>query len=397
MKMYWKDTENILADLSQFSSLYVQYHSCVWSYIYEGDSGQENDNGGEENDYWYIGSVPTMGANVAFSLYGSLTGEKFKGCNAKTFINSFYTNTGFSDFTQAMQYAGMSVSSSEYSQCQKGMGIGCDYDNGFALHTYNSSECNPKYFSGVSNTMYSFNEALNEVQCTQIYDGSYSGGDDDDQYKQSVYGTPLQLLKYSSACNYMNYWSPDGKCPDPYGKIATYVKNYNQGIMVSHPDPYKDYNAKMKFARAYTLIGAICFILAGFAVGAFVNFPDKTRKKISNFQGRMRTLASAQKKKRMKRRRAKKETRAKIEPRGVKGAKKDPRGVKSTEATASVLRKEEDELQDVIIKKKGIKGLFSKKGKSTIDVDKFENETPPAFDAAVRMARTASHSSTEDV
>ena len=46
LPMYWKDSENVLQDLSQFSSLYVEFHSCVWSwmkfrsaYVDDGNSG----------------------------------------------------------------------------------------------------------------------------------------------------------------------------------------------------------------------------------------------------------------------------------------------------------------------------------------------------------------------
>ena len=73
LKMYWADAHNVLEDLDQFSSLYIQYHNCAWSQnknqYYEEESGS-----GDESDYWYIDATPTYAANVAYSLYGSFLG-----------------------------------------------------------------------------------------------------------------------------------------------------------------------------------------------------------------------------------------------------------------------------------------------------------------------------------
>lgn len=103
-KMYWKDTDNIFQDLSQFSTLYVEFHHCSWTWMQQ----EEADNNVDENDYWYMGKIPPMGANVAFSLYGSLKGQTFSGCNKDSFISSFYTNSGFDAFSSAMYKAGVS-------------------------------------------------------------------------------------------------------------------------------------------------------------------------------------------------------------------------------------------------------------------------------------------------
>jgi hypothetical protein len=245
-EMYWKDAENVLQDLSKFSALYVQYHHCAWTWMHTADSGNDVD----ENDYWYMGKVPPMGANVAFSLYGRLKGKSFSGCDGTTFINSFYTDTGFTQFVEAMYYASVpyfySSSSSKYTaQCQGGYGVGCDYTNGFAVHKYASNTCDPRNATAVTDTMYDLNNAMKQVQCIKIYDSSsyqYSsngnGDGDDDLYS----GTALELLKYSSSCFYQNMWSPDGECPDPYGKIQYYQSNFAKGIQKSKlSTPYELY------------------------------------------------------------------------------------------------------------------------------------------------------------
>jgi hypothetical protein len=264
-KMYWKDADNVLQDLDQFSSLYVEFHHCAWTWT---RSDEDADNDVDENDYWYMGSVPPFGANVAFSLYGALKGESFAGCSSNTFINSFYTSSGFTDFVYAMQYAGVSQFSatdfSAYSsECGGGYGVGCDYTNGFAVHTYSSDECNPADYTGYSDSMSSFNQAMEAVQCVPIYN---SGTSNSNSYSNSssYEGTPLALLSYSSACYYQDYWSPDGECPDPYGRIKFYQENYNKGVQVSkNTDPFEMYTKQMEESEELRHMGTMMMIAAG--------------------------------------------------------------------------------------------------------------------------------------
>jgi len=259
-KMYWKDAENIFQDLGKFEELYVEYHNCAWTWSMTTDA----DNDVDENDYWYMGKVPPMGANVAYSLYGSLYGENFSGCGEDTFINSFYTNTGYANFAQAMSYAGKSGFSSYTSSsntCSGGYGVGCDYDNGFAVHTYNTNSCDPQEYSGTKDQLSSLNSALKTAQCVKIYDrSSYSG---------SPYGTALELLAYSHSCFYQDYFSPDGVCPDPYGKLAYYQKQFYKGIQSSKKqDPYQvnkmkqEYTVKIEEGKAFTIAGAVLGAIA---------------------------------------------------------------------------------------------------------------------------------------
>ena len=52
-KMYWKDADNVLQDLSQFKSLYVQFHNCAWTWMY--NENEEADNDVEENGtFWWV-------------------------------------------------------------------------------------------------------------------------------------------------------------------------------------------------------------------------------------------------------------------------------------------------------------------------------------------------------
>jgi hypothetical protein len=280
-KMYWNDGSNVLEDLGSFSALYVEFHHCAWTQMkYDGDGDDESV---DESDYWYLGSVPPFGANVAFSLYGALAGESFSGCGEDTFINSFYTDYGFETFSNAMYYAGQNGFSysgndddgSGYSSsCGGGYGVGCDFENGFAVHSYSTNDCNPAYFSGVSDKMQSLNGYMENAQCIQIYDSSNYGG----YYS----GTSLELLAYSSACFYQNYWSPDGECPDPYGKLAEYQKNFSEGVQKSNEqETFTSYKEEHQKAETMWTFGSIAFAAAAVLVFSKVG-PKRIRKMRGN-------------------------------------------------------------------------------------------------------------------
>lgn len=54
-KMYWKDADNVLQDLSSFSSLYVQFHDCAWTWMY--NENEEADNDVDENGEFIVVGV----------------------------------------------------------------------------------------------------------------------------------------------------------------------------------------------------------------------------------------------------------------------------------------------------------------------------------------------------
>mmetsp|Transcript_21334 Transcript_21334/g.39821 ORF Transcript_21334/g.39821 Transcript_21334/m.39821 type:complete len:501 (+) Transcript_21334:1-1503(+) len=290
LKMYWADAHNVLDDLSKFSALYVQYHNCAWSQNRDLYNGEEEEGGsGDENDYWYMGATPSFAANVAYSLYGSLQGETFTGCNGDTFINSFTTNTGFEAFASALYYAG--ATSSDYSQsysseCQGGAGVVCDYNVGFAYGTFSTDTCDPAYATGISDNMGYMNSDFQKAQCVKIYDSSksynngynnggynnYGGGygNVNNGYGYNSYnnyyqysGTSLALLYYSNACFIQNFWAPNGGCPDPYGKLQMYQQNFNKGVRKSlKVDPYVTYRANMEKGKKLVKLGAVLFMAA---------------------------------------------------------------------------------------------------------------------------------------
>lgn len=294
-KMYWKDAENVLQDISKFETLYVEFQHCAWTWMnYQDD--EEEEGSVDENDYWYMGKVAPFGANVAYSLYGSLKGESFSGCNSNTFINSFYTRTGFQEFVYAMTYAGVSKFtqrdfSGYSSECSGYSGVACDYQNGFAVHTFSTENCDPANSKGATDSMQYLNAAMQSAQCIQIYDRS--SGYNYNGYNYTVYGTPLELLSYSEACFYQNYWAPDGQCPDPYNKIEFYQQNFNKGVTQSKKkDPFEQYTKQMQESKQLNRMGSLMLGAAGFilALGLLVPYFCGSQKQKSTSKSSSRKV-----------------------------------------------------------------------------------------------------------
>eukprot|EP00536_Pseudo-nitzschia_multiseries_P012321 jgi/Psemu1/290205/fgenesh1_pg.466_\ len=283
LKMYWADAHNVLQDLDQFSSLYIQYHNCAWTQNRNVNSGEEESGSGDETDYWYMGATPSYAANVAFSLYGSLQGESFSGCDENTFINSFTTNQGFEPFADSIYYAGATgsdYSQSYSSQCQGGAGVACDARVGFVKVSYSKNTCDPAYASDLKeeeskketqqdskneNSESSKTDTTDKEQrkLENNYGYGYGYGYNNNNGYYTYAGTALSILYYSNACFIQNYWDPDGGCPDPYGKLQYYQQNFNKGVRKSMKvDTYVTYRANMQTGKNYVKIGAVLFMTA---------------------------------------------------------------------------------------------------------------------------------------
>ena len=244
-QMYWHDASNVLTDLSQFSELYVQFHACAWSPILSNQ--REGGGGQDENDYWYMNAMPSFGANVAYSLYGSLAGDEFVGCSKKSYINSFYTTSGFTNFATALATAGIDNTGTTYSySCDSGVGISCsDNGNNFVMTTYNNGVCRPENAkkSSIPSDLASFNTVLksNDAKCVRIY--SAADGD-------SAPG----LLQYSRSCATSDVV---GVCADPYGKKSAYERE-----LAKATSPSALFRTQTMQASIMYVVGAVLFAAA---------------------------------------------------------------------------------------------------------------------------------------
>ncbi|CAB9525858.1 expressed unknown protein [Seminavis robusta] len=288
--MYWHEGWNVLEDLSQFDKLYVTYHHCAW----EAPTGDDdNGDGGGDGDDWYLNSVPSFRANVAYSLYGILKGQKDSGCNKKTYINSFHTTQGLESFTNSMAAAGLTnlfelvdgdededdglgggtVTSTCYqdedednegddnvNNGQKlyqstSYGLGCLSDGSssskdFAIHTYDGGYCDANSITGTVDELEDLNERLDLAKCVPIFEGGYYDAEEQDDEDVD----PLDVLATSRACRIH-----DGtkSCPDPYGQLKQRERQLNQATGALYAGPF--WTARKVMITAWTMIAVGIF------------------------------------------------------------------------------------------------------------------------------------------
>ena len=240
--------------------------------------------------YWYLGLTQTYRANAAYSLYGVLAGQKDKGCEANTFINSFFTNYGAQHFVEAVQMNGglggyannngnggafdgfssscaaqvndeaiddMLYNVPEYGESafpnSYSYTLGCSEYDTFEQQTFTGATCDGQQYLETTSTEDQANTYLENMGCALLYDSSTKYTDDgqwggyvaeyDDQFWDTFankgwgqYGEdgdevpelvhPLDLLKYSHTCSIVLFGS---KCPDPFGKVAEYLDALKRG------------------------------------------------------------------------------------------------------------------------------------------------------------------------
>jgi hypothetical protein len=200
-----------------------------------------------------MGYTHCFRANAAYSLYGVLKGNKDNGCTRGTYINSFFTNYGVDAFEPIMEAAGVFSEDDEDSytaECQDGdddndgndgggygggtsyankgdnmgstsYGMSCN-GNQFVTKKFRGRSCDGKDEIEVTDLLESFNEAIEQVQCVQVYSGSNgNNGDDNNNNNGDDESIASELLSSSKACSLREFPS---QCPDPYGKLLRYTR-----------------------------------------------------------------------------------------------------------------------------------------------------------------------------
>jgi hypothetical protein len=168
--------------------------------------------------------MPSSGPQIAFSLYGSLKGDNFKGCGKSTYINSFYTTTGFTAFSDALTSAGISnTGDNYYTYCASGSGLGCQHGGtGFVLVTYDSGTCGYGTAVGtIPSALATFNKVLNSATCVPIYTNDGDNSNDNG----------LTLLYNAEACTVGDF---AGACPDPFYKKTQYEWTMARALLGSN-------------------------------------------------------------------------------------------------------------------------------------------------------------------
>ena len=273
--LFHESAQSVLNNLGNFQALYIEYHNCAYATYgqpYAEKRGGHDEDGFESgaqvlgcgsadggDEYWYMGSTACFRAQAAFSLYGvpkdnsgSSIGSK---CHKGTYINSFFTTMGPEalaaplgvDTTYSNSYCTVYPPSdggviydddankeghhdTKYNfAAYTSSGMGCKR-NRFVTDTYGGAFCDGNDYTKTTDTLDSFNKALDKLDCVQIYDSSsgyyYANNDDEDNHddnEEAVDYTALdntvEILKYSITCDVDQY---PGSCPDPHGLKSKY-------------------------------------------------------------------------------------------------------------------------------------------------------------------------------
>ena len=277
--LYHDSARSVLENLGNFETLYVKYENCAWAQYgqeySEHRGGGDDENGfgyGEQalgcgagrggDEYWYMGSTECFRAQAAFSLYGIPKGQSGRKsgsqCHKATYINSFFTTLGVEALASPLgidttygnsyctvyppSYGGDDDGDDDGGQDDDNYDPGHDekYDfagytsagtgcqrNRFVQNTYGGAFCDGNDYNKTTDTLDSFNEALDNLDCVQIYDSSsgYYYGDDDNGDENDGDVTALdnsvEILKFSAVCDVDEY---PGSCPDPHGLLRKYSK-----------------------------------------------------------------------------------------------------------------------------------------------------------------------------
>ena len=252
-----------------------------------------------------MGRTPCFRAQAAFSLYGipkdhmdiSLSGSK---CHKATFINSFFTTLGVEALAVPLgvdtTYGNSYCTAYPPANGEEGYydddagdgpghvekydfagytssGTGCKH-NRFVTNTFGGANCDGNDNVKTTDTLSSFNKALDKLDCVQIYDsssgynyednGDGDGEDNHDDNQEAVDFTALDntvdILKYSIVCDVGAY---PGVCPDPHGLKQKYAAKLKSAL--AKADQWHK-GAGEKAMNAFTVILFFLSLLLGVTI-----------------------------------------------------------------------------------------------------------------------------------
>jgi hypothetical protein len=139
-------------------------------------------------------------------------------------------------------------------------GMSCD-GNEFVTKKFRGRYCDGKDEIEVTNLLESFNEAIEQVECVQVYSGSNdnNGNNNGNNGDNNI---ASELLSSSKACSLREYPS---QCPDPYGKLLRYTRALECSTgaicILTRPDARlsRDISSVVLLVSGLGMIGAALF------------------------------------------------------------------------------------------------------------------------------------------
>jgi len=185
------------------STLSIQVLGCVWGVVYDSEEAGCLEDESEDGTYnWYM-MANCRRPQVAYSVYSTSTGSS--GCSSTSFVGSFTTTTGVSEFIYNLQnydqnfaYDDDSYNYDDLPECYGGdngyIGMGCT-DDAFTLNYYNDQYCMSR--TGTTyNELQGINSLMNNYKsCTETSNG-YNNDDGGGGYSLIA-----NLIYYSTPCS----------------------------------------------------------------------------------------------------------------------------------------------------------------------------------------------------
>jgi len=204
---------------------------CSWSECAV-DNNDDDGEGRDGDEQWYLARTQDFCANVAFSLYGIPKNHiSLMTCSRGNFINSFFTYGGADTLLKALgkspniYYDGAYLNGYFNSNYENGNNVsnadcftnddeyksstmGCSAGGKFAMATFDGEYCHGTDFYDIIDPLKKYNRQMSRVGCHRIWAKNFGSSD-----------VASQIFKNSWSCDLNLY--PKG-CPDPYGKKASY-------------------------------------------------------------------------------------------------------------------------------------------------------------------------------
>ncbi len=194
------------------------------------DNNDDDGEGRDGDEQWYLARTQDFCANVAFSLYGIPKHHiSVMSCSRGNFINSFFTYGGADTLLQALGKNPSIYYNSEYkngyynsnygynvsnADCvvddtyYMSSTMGCAANGKFAIAEFEGEYCHGTDFYDIIDPIRKYNRQMGHIGCQRIWARNF-GSDE----------VATALFKNSWSCDLNLY--PNG-CPDPYGKKASY-------------------------------------------------------------------------------------------------------------------------------------------------------------------------------
>ena len=227
---------------------------CSYRWSEYGIDDYDDDGEGRDGDEeWYMGRTLPFRANVAYSLYGVMKGQfRLNHCSKSTYINTFITHLGADELLNTIGKHGLGNDddagygnayctqmdayefNSQYGRALEedgqfdferelsgdnnnnnnqnlvSMTMGCAINTDkFVMASFGDGYCDGSKFMNITDNMRSYNRAMKSVRCEKIWDA------------HSTRYTGDELLSGSSSCDTSYYGN---RCPDPYGRKKKYAR-----------------------------------------------------------------------------------------------------------------------------------------------------------------------------